>query len=100
MRRVYVATTALDAYLLRDQLAHAGIDAKVFNEFARGALGDIPCDAAQPQLWVDDEDEARAEGVVRDFASRRAAVGSRTCRHCGEENPESFELCWNCGAGL
>lgn len=100
MRRVYVATTPLDAYLLRDLLSHAGIEAQVFNEFARGALGDIPLDAAQPQLWVDDEDQQRAESLVREFSARRAVAGTLSCPHCGEENPDSFELCWKCGGGL
>lgn len=100
MRRVYVATTRLDAYLLRDLLQHAGIAARVLNEHAAGGLGEIPFDAAQPQVWVDaDEDLPRARTVAREFAARRSSTGVWHCRHCGEENPDTFELCWKCGAG-
>lgn len=100
MRRLYVATTRLDAYLLRDLLQHFGIDARVLNEHAAGGLGEIPFDAAQPQVWIDDEaDFARARAVAREFSARRTTTGSWQCRHCGDENPDTFELCWKCGAG-
>lgn len=100
MRRVYIATLRLDAYLLRDALAHRGIDAQVFNEYAQGGLGDIPIDAVQPQVWVDDEDFDAAQSVVSEFKSRRADAPMRPCPHCAELNPGSFELCWKCGSGL
>jgi len=100
MRRVYIATQRLDAYLLRDALAHRGIEARVFNEYAQGGLGDIPFDAVQPQVWVDAQDFERALKVVDEFKNRRDAAPSKVCPNCAEINPGSFELCWKCGAGL
>ncbi len=100
MRRVYVATQRLDAYLLRDALAHRGIEAQVFNEYAQGGLGDIPLDAVQPQVWVDDEDFESAQEVVSEFRNRGPEAPGRICPYCEELNPGSFELCWKCGGGL
>jgi hypothetical protein len=101
MRRVYIAHALLDAYLVRDLLNHAGIVARVLNEHARSGLGEIPFDAAQPQVWIDrDHDAERALILVREFERRRAIQGVVYCRACGEENPANFELCWKCGQGL
>jgi Putative prokaryotic signal transducing protein len=101
MRRVYTAHALLDAYLVRDLLIHAGTAARVLNEHARSGLGEIPFDAAQPQVWIDrDEDEQRALALVREFEHRRTIQGVVYCRACGEENPANFELCWKCRQGL
>ncbi len=100
MKRIYVASQRLDAYLLRDALVQRGIEARVFNEYAQGGLGDIPLDAVQPQVWVEDEDVERACAVVGEFRCRGTPTANRLCAYCGEINPGTFELCWKCGAGL
>ena len=83
-----------------DLLADRGIRARIFNANASSLAGELPIDAALPQVWVDDPDDApRARAVIEEFA--RAPTGAaRKCPACGEENPASFDLCWSCGAGL
>ena len=83
-----------------DLLADRGIRARVLNANAASVAGELPIDAAMPQLWVDDPaDAARAREVIDAFA--RAPTGTaRKCPACGEDNPAAFELCWSCGAGL
>ena len=88
----------LQAYLLRDLLAMNGITAHVFNEHVTSIVGEIPPDAATPQLWLDDErDLRRAEAVLEAHAADAKRMGPVYCRGCGEENPSTFETCWNCG---
>ena len=83
-----------------DLLADRGIRARIFNANASSLAGELPIDAALPQLWVDDPaDATRAREVIDAFA-RSPAGAPRKCPACGEENPGSFELCWACGAGL
>jgi hypothetical protein len=63
--------------------------------------GELPIDAALPQVWVDDDAAAdRAKAIIEEFTRKRPAGPSVKCPHCGEENPASFELCWNCGRDL
>jgi len=83
-----------------DLLADRGIRARVLNANAAGAAGELPIDAAMPQVWVDDPaDAARAREVIDAFS--RAPTGpTRKCPACGEDNPAAFDLCWACGAGL
>ncbi len=101
MQRIFVAAHRIEAYLLVDRLAHAGIKAHVFNEHASSIVGEVPPDVAQPQVWLDDDDDrARADVVLRAYREERDRAGSIVCAKCGEENPATFELCWSCGWSL
>jgi hypothetical protein len=99
--KLIVRTDRVQAHLLKHLLAMHGIKAHVFNENMQGAVGEVPVDSALPQVWIDDDrDAARAAAVLRQHEVERNRKGSHFCRECKEENPATFELCWNCGAGL
>lgn len=98
MKRAYTALNLPDAQLMADLLGREGIRVRVFNQNAVGALGELPVDAAQPQVWVEDDhrlDDARRLIESYQLANIRGAPW--TCRECGESNPVTFETCWNCG---
>jgi hypothetical protein len=96
-----VRTDRTQAFLLRDLLAQHGIKAHVFNQNMSSIVGDVPPDVALPQVWLDDDaDRDRAAEVLRDYRVARSRVGVVFCGACREENPATFELCWNCGAAL
>jgi len=101
MKRVYSAQNLAEARLLADALERAGISTKVFNEFAQGALGDIPFQHALPEVWViEDADSGRAERLMAEFRQKAAPKPGRCCSVCREMNPGTFDLCWRCGASL
>lgn len=101
MERFYNAVNRFDAYLLLHRLQQAGIAAHVFNEHTQSIVGDVPPDVAQPQVWLERaRDRPRAEAVLVALEVDRRKTGSLRCRHCGEDNPANFELCWHCGADL
>ena len=101
MQRIFVALHRIEAYLLVDRLAHAGIKAHVFNEHASSIVGEVPPDVAQPQVWLDDDaDRASADAVLLAYQEERNRAGSTVCAKCSEENPATFELCWKCGWSL
>ena len=84
-----------------DLLADRGIRARIFNANASSLAGELPIDAALPQLWVEDPaDAARAREVIETFTRHVPSTALRRCPACGEDNPSSFDLCWSCGAGL
>lgn len=96
-----VRTDRTQAFLLRDLLARNGITAHVFNQNMSSIVGDVPPDVALPQVWLDDDaDQARATALLRDYQASRCREGVVYCRACHEENPATFELCWNCGSSL
>lgn len=102
MHKIYTAANLADAYLVRDRLARAGIEAYVFNEHAQGGLGEIPFSETYPELWLaDGRDVARALEEIRahEGASRRDDPPHK-CPACGEDSPASFDVCWRCGGML
>ncbi|HQZ44931.1 MAG TPA: DUF2007 domain-containing protein [Usitatibacteraceae bacterium] len=100
MKRVYNAANLPDAHIVAGVLAERGVRVRILNANAAGAMGELPVDAASPQLWVEDpRDEARARAVIEEFV-RSSAGPPRNCPACGEENPGSFDMCWSCGRGL
>ncbi|MCP4811855.1 MAG: DUF2007 domain-containing protein, partial [Planctomycetaceae bacterium] len=49
---MYTASTLAEAHLVRQLLDSAGIEARVFNENAHAALGELPATETWPQVWV------------------------------------------------
>jgi hypothetical protein len=94
MKKLYRAANLPDAHLLRGLLGQAGIEAHVFNENAQGGVGQLPFTEAWPEVWISEErDLRRAREVVQAFEQAPAAAGALRCSSCGEENPNTFQLC-------
>ena len=99
--RIYTARARYDAWLVADRLKQAGIRAHVFNMHASSIVGDVPPDVAQPQVWIErEQDRERAQVLLDRLRDEATNVETRTCAKCGEESPPTFDLCWNCGATL
>lgn len=76
-----------------------GIPTVIRNEQLTG-LTEFPIPDFFPALCVvNDEDHARAIGILRDHlaADASAAEEEIACAGCGETNPGNFEICWSCG---
>ena len=97
MLKIYSAPTLPDAHIVRGALVQAGIDARVFNENAQGAMGEIPFQQAWPEVWIMDERDAqRARELLNEIVQPQLAFDTVFCPHCREENPARFHTCWNC----
>jgi len=100
MKRLCRATNLPEAHILRGVLEQCGIVTHVFNEHAQSGVGQLPVMDAWPELWVEEEDFERAAAVLDAFRNAPAAAAARRCAACGEDSPENFQVCWNCGASL
>jgi hypothetical protein len=101
MKRLCRAPSLPDAHILRGLLEQSGIEVRVFNENAQSGVGQLPVGEAQPELWLADErDLERAQAVLREFETAPRVTGTIRCSRCEEDNPENFQMCWNCGAAL
>jgi hypothetical protein len=97
VQRLYSAANLPEAHLVRGLLAAAGIEARVFNEYASGALGELPFAETAPSVWIEEErDMPRARQVVATYENAAATPGVTRCATCGEENPGDFSICWQC----
>ena len=82
-------------------LADRGVRTRIFNANASSLAGELPIDAALPQVWVENPaDATRARGLIEEYLTSSVTGPPITCPKCGEENPLSFDLCWSCGVGL
>jgi hypothetical protein len=101
MVRFYIARARYDAFLVADRLNQAGIRAHVFNQHAQSIVGDVPPDVAQPQVWLErDDDRERAQILLDRIEEEGRRGGDVRCPACAEMSPANFDLCWNCGQGL
>ena len=101
MVRFYIARARYDAFLVADRLNQAGIRAHVFNQHAQSIVGDVPPDVAQPQVWLErDDDRERAQILLDRIEEEGRRGGDVRCPACSEVSPANFELCWNCGRAL
>lgn len=98
MKRVYTAAQLPDAQLVVHTLESQGIRARVVNETLQGGVGELP--HIYPEVWIDDAEHwERARSLVREFeADVTQSSGVLRCPECDEENPATFEICWQCGA--
>ena len=84
----------------KSELDANGIPFMVKNEFAGGALGEVPWQEAQPELWlVDDEWSARAMQIINALEATDAQTlkSDWYCASCNAENGSAFGSCWQCG---
>jgi hypothetical protein len=107
MTRLYRAGSLHEARMLVDLLSHAGIEALIFNDNLIGAFGELPFAQSLPEVWLTRAgDSVAASEILAGYEQNRAArvrqhdEAELVCAACGENSPENFELCWQCGAEL
>jgi hypothetical protein len=97
MQRLYSAANLPEAHLVRGLLMAAGIEARVLNEYASGALGELPFAEVAPSVWIEEErDLLRARQIITSYERAMVVPGVTRCGTCGEENPRDFAVCWQC----
>lgn len=101
MLKIFAAENLQSAYLLRGMLNEAGIECQVFNEYAQGGMGEIPFTHTYPEIWLErDTDAARAKEIIASFEQGADEIDNHPCPACGEACPQTFDICWHCGAEL
>jgi hypothetical protein len=99
---VYAARDLADAYIVREMLAEAGVEATVMGEPLGMVAGKVPPLGVTPRIWVRGEDADRARPLIEQHRQRAATRGSDGpfCYHCGEPVLPLAAECPNCGKGL
>ncbi len=98
MRKVFSSTEVSEIALVRDALEGNGLGVTVQNEYSGRSA--VPAFRPPVEVWVRndaDYDEARRI-VVATIATLNSTSDAPpwTCPRCREENPQSYEVCWNC----
>ena len=99
MLKVYTAESLIDAQIVGDLLDQAGVPSELFNGNASGALGELP--VIYPEIWIRRNiDKSKANKVIRSFTAKPQETICLRCNICDENNPHSFEICWQCNNPL
>lgn len=94
---LYLAANPVEAQLVSDYLAAAGIAVEIRGAFAWGAGGELPFAETYPRLYLrDPRDWRRARELLRRYEAGTEAATQWQCPHCLEYSPGSFDRCWNC----
>ena len=96
MIRVYTAQTLALVTIARHALEAQGIPCVLRNEFLSAGRGELPPIETWPELWVADEDQARARELLAEEPGTAARLWY--CRPCGELIEGVFGRCWKCGS--
>jgi len=98
VQKLYTAANVTEAYIVLNMLAHAGIAARLLNEYAPGGMGELPFTHTYPEVWIDEEtDRSLAARILADYQQRPPTTTTTRCRQCDADNPSDFEICWRCG---
>ena len=101
MIRVYIAENLADAHLVCNRIRESGITAHIFNEFADGAVGELPFTHTYPEVWVENErDQRNAREIIEQCEAQSLIEEETECSVCSQPNPANFEICWNCSNDL
>ncbi len=95
---IFSSLNLAEVHLVRSMLTREGIVSKMRRQFLAPLAGEIPVDDARIELLVEPTAVEPAAALIR--AAAEAAKVERPCSACGEPNPGSFEVCWQCGADL
>ncbi|MCA9538214.1 MAG: DUF2007 domain-containing protein [Myxococcales bacterium] len=93
---MFSSLNAAEVHLVRSLLNREGISSRLRGQDRVGLYGEVPWDDARVELLIDPSDLPAAQALIK--GSQRAGAIERPCPRCGEFNPWSFELCWQCGA--
>ena len=98
MRKVYSCNSIIELQPYKFALKAKGIEFLIKNEFAQGAIGELPPTDALPQIWVlNDDDFALAEQLCIEVEQEQLQLSEDwRCANCDEINASSFEYCWQC----
>lgn len=98
MKLLYTAEHLPLVWHARNLVEEAGYACVLRNEYAGGGAGELSPFDVWPELWiVEDLHYERARTALAAALTRSLGEPPWQCRHCGERNEGSFELCWKCG---
>jgi len=91
---IYTNDQLLMVNHVKNLLETANIESELKNEFIGGAAGDLSPFDTWPELWVEKKDAERAKIVLAQMNDESKLVWF--CSKCDEENPTTFDICWQC----
>jgi len=97
MKRIFMSPNVAEVSLLQSLLEAEGVACMIRNDQI-SSVSAMPMASMFPELWVNDDDQARAEQLVARWNEESETTDAPwICATCGEENEGQFGACWKCG---
>ena len=98
--RVYRAANSTEAHVIRGFLEQRDIRVRLFGEGLSSGLGELPAEVIEVEIHVPAGSRKLARQLIEEYERQPAtaddAADQWTCNGCGEMNPVTFGVCWNC----
>lgn len=102
--RVYRAANVTEAHVIRGLLEQYDIRVQLIGENLSSGFGELPAEVVEVEIRVPVFYSQLAKELVREYELTRTSDFSPgpewQCKECGEKNPETFGICWNCNAAV
>lgn len=96
--KVYTGASTIDAGLFNNLLEQHDIPAQMRNYHSSSVIGELPFVETHPEVYVPQSYVAQAKRLLSELNEPRGDGVDWLCLDCKEENPASFDLCWQCGS--
>ena len=97
---IYRAANATEAHVIRGLLEQNSIRVRLLGEDLSSGIGELPIDVIEVEIHVPTGYRQLARQLIDEYEIRPSVVGEAgfewTCKACGEDNPATFGVCWNC----
>ena len=81
--------TTIESHVVKDYLKVQGVDVELRR------VADVTNPVFCVEVWVRPVHFEKAQQLMQTLTESRGEM--QICQNCGEENPQGFQLCWNCG---
>ena len=96
---IYKAASSYEAYFIKGLLSKYSIDSILIGENLSIGVGELPVDVLHVKVLVHksyyNESKKIISGYKYNYLSQIDEKDWK-CSFCGNSNPSSFEICWNC----
>lgn len=96
MKLVYTNEDRFKVNAMRSFLESHGVPCFVKNEHLSSIMGEIPFFETWPELWVAEEIAPKASELITQLKEPNVNRADWVCSECQEENPGTFDFCWQC----
>ncbi len=98
MKLIYTNENRFIVNNINNIIKNSGIETYLKNEFISGAAGDLSPFDTWLEVWViNDKDYAQSIELINALENNKQSF-NWTCPRCHEENPATFDNCWQCQA--
>ncbi len=96
MKLVYTQENRFDVSAMQAFLESHGVATFLKNEHTSSIMGEVPFFEVWPEIWVADELFETAQELVQEAQVTPVDGADWLCGACREQNPGTFEICWQC----